>query len=79
LIRIDPVGINGQMFYVPTARYYYVAMLPTCLLLMWGWLAWWPRRRQGWATVAVLLLLVGLGIWSLMNVQLLYFQGKLHL
>lgn len=79
VIRIDPVGINGRIFYLPTARYFYVAILPTSLLLMWGWLAWWPRRWQGAAMVMVLLMIYGLGVWSLINVQLPYFQGRLIL
>jgi hypothetical protein len=78
LIRIDPVGINGSIFYTPTGRYFYVAILPSCVLLMWGWLAWWPRKWQGYASVAGLLVMYGLGIWSLVNIQLPYFQGTFH-
>ena len=75
LIRIDPVGPEGTIFYIPTARHFYVAILPTSLLLVMGWLAWWPARYQKYAAVGLILALYGLGLWSLLNVQLPYFRS----
>jgi hypothetical protein len=74
LLRIDPVSQDGKMFYIPTARHFYVAIMPTALLMMLGWLYVWPPKLKRYAAVVLVLGLYGLSVWSLLNVQLPYFH-----
>jgi hypothetical protein len=70
ILRIDPVDANGNIFYVPTARHFYVAIVPTMLLVMMGWLAWWPPRWKRGGVALLVLACYGLGVWSLLAVQM---------
>lgn len=75
VLRIDPVNARGEIFYQPTARHFYNAIIPTVLFLAIGWLAWWPARQRRFGLISLVLMFYGLGVWSLFNVQLPYFHG----
>ncbi len=75
VLRIDPVNAAGSIYYIPTARHFYVAIAPTGLLFMIGWQAWWPNRWRRYAVGLLLLAFYALGVWSLLAVQFPAFAG----
>jgi hypothetical protein len=73
LLRYDPPeGAN----YVPSARYFYVAIVPTVLLWLLGILAWLPRSMRRYALALLIFLLHQLGVWSLLLVQIPWFRSE---
>lgn len=67
VMRIQPGG------YIPTARHYYVAIIPTILLLLLGLSSIHPRTRKLLPGVFILVLF-GLNLIAILNVQVPYFQ-----
>ena len=76
LLRIDPPNSEGRIPYMPTARHFYVAIVPTVMLLLVGLGAWIPPRLRSYGLAALVLLLHGLSVWSVLNVQIPLFRAK---
>jgi hypothetical protein len=74
-LRIDPPDRDGFFYYIPTARHFMVAIIPTVAFLRIGWAKWIPRRWQAPALGILALCLYLVGIWSLFNVQLPYYAA----
>jgi hypothetical protein len=57
---------------LPSARYTFVAILPTALLLAGGWWAWWSRRYTVPALALWLSLLILLNLGAVVTVATYY-------
>lgn len=75
LLRIDPPNEQGRIPYIPTARHFYVAIVPTVMFLLIGLGAWVPPRLHRYGLAALMLLLYALGVWSVLNVQIPWFRA----
>jgi 4-amino-4-deoxy-L-arabinose transferase-like glycosyltransferase len=61
------VGYN-LTFEQPQGRYLFTALVPLGALLVIGWSAWLPKAAQGWATLALPLIMIGLNAYALLRV-----------
>ncbi len=75
LLRIDPPNSEGRIPYMPTARHFYVAVVPTVMFLLIGLGMWVPPRLRRYGLVALALLLYALSVWSVLNVQIPWFRA----
>jgi hypothetical protein len=73
LLRIDPPNQDGVSTYIPTARHFYTAIIPTVLLLLAGLGAWIRPAWRHRALAGLLLALFVLNVWSVLNVQIPWF------
>lgn len=76
LLRIDPPDAEGRIHYIPTARHFYIAIVPTVMLLLAGLGAWLPRRGRLYGLALLALLLFALGVWSVLAVQVPWFAAN---
>jgi hypothetical protein len=76
LLRIDPPDAEGRIHYIPTARHFYIAIVPTVMLLLAGLGAWLPRRAHRYGLALLALLLFALGVWSVLAVQMPWFAAN---
>lgn len=76
LLRIDPPDAEGRIHYIPTARHFYIAIVPTVMLLLVGLGAWLPRRGRLYGLALLALLLFALGVWSVLAVQVPWFVAN---
>lgn len=68
LIRIDPP--EG---YIPTARHFYNAIVPTILFFLIGLGQWLPSSQQRYGLAGLLIIFFLIGVWSILNIQMPYF------
>ena len=73
LLRIDNPRPTS---YIPTARHFYVAIVPVVLLLLLGWGAWLPAESRKVGLVGMVLGLYALVTWSILNVQIPWFAAN---
>jgi hypothetical protein len=72
LIRIDPPN-NGVIFYIPTARHFYIVAGPVMMLFILGLGAWVAPNYRRIGLALLIVLLYTLSLWSLLNVQIKWF------
>jgi hypothetical protein len=76
LLRIDPVDAVGHIAHIPTARYAYVAIVPSMFLLALGWGAWWPARRRRLALVILVSGVLAINLWLLITAQIPWYWSS---
>lgn len=69
-IRIDNPRPGS---YFPTARHFFVAIVPVAILLLLGWGVWLPAPFRKYGLATILLCLHALAVWSILNVQIPWF------
>ena len=72
-LRIDNPAPNS---YVPTARHFFVAIIPVVIFLLVGWKAWLPARTWKYGMAGIVLGLYGLDVWSILTVQIPWFAAN---
>jgi len=74
--RPHPVLLSqGNMVFIPIARYAFPAIIPTALALMGGWLALVPQRARRQAAIGVVAGLALLDMVSLVTI-ILFYHGR---
>jgi hypothetical protein len=78
-LLMSVMRIDGPGGYMPTARHFYVAIIPTLLLLLIGLAAWVPPAWQRYALAGLILGFFIMNLWSLITVQIPVFGSDLPL
>lgn len=75
LMRIDNPHRGGS--YIPSARHFFIAIVPLAVLMLLGWTRWLPAGKgQRYALAGLVLSLHLLNVWSILAVQLPWFAAN---